>query len=107
MAVVLGLDAGPHVCRWSGRGCFILMGPLVLVPGLRLVLVKGDVLHGQLGAPVHVPLLSRSWSALLMPARLVIERGVDLGQLGLLVAALGPLGLLVAARYRMGFFSVF
>ena len=42
-----------------------------------------------------------------MPARLVIERGVDLGQLGLLVAALGPLGLLVAARYRMGFFSVF
>ena len=78
------------------------MGPLVLVPGLRLVLVKGDVLHGQLGAPVLVPLLSRSWSALLMLARLVIERGVDLGQLGHLMAELDPLGLLVAARYHMG-----
>ena len=83
------------------------MGPLVLVPGLRLVLVKGDVLHGQLGAPVHVSLLSRSWSALLMPARLVIERGVDLGQLGLLVAALGPLGLLVAAQVSHGIFLRF
>ena len=83
------------------------MGPLVLVPGLRLVLVKGDVLHGQLGVPVHVPLLSRSWSALLMPARLVIERGVDLGQLGLLVTVLDPLGLLVAAQVSHGIFLLF
>ena len=63
MAVVLGLDAGPHVCRWSGRGCFILMGPLVLVPGLCLVLVQGVDLRGQLGAPVHVPVLVRAADA--------------------------------------------
>ena len=47
VAVVLGLGAGPHVCRWSGRGSFILVGPLELVPGLRLVLVQGVDLHGQ------------------------------------------------------------
>ena len=47
VAVVLGLGAGPHVCRWSGRGSCILVGPLELVPGLRLVLVQGVDLHGQ------------------------------------------------------------
>ena len=41
-------------------------GPSVLVPGVRLVLVEGGVVHGQRGGvPVHVPLLVLSWPALL------------------------------------------
>ena len=42
-----------------------------------------------------------------MPARLVIERGVDLGQLGLLVPVLDPQNLLVAAQVSHGIFSDF
>ena len=66
VAVVLVLGAGPHVCRWSGLGSCILVGPLKVGAWSSSCACAGRCSSRSESAPVLVSLLRWALSALLV-----------------------------------------